>query len=106
MALAITKNNYQSEVLQAQEPVIVDVFASWCGPCQHMKPIFAQLEEELGQQYIFGTLNVEEDRELSMELGVSSIPSFLFFKNGSLVAKEVGMMSADAFKEKIAKHLK
>lgn len=104
MAHAITKKNYELEILNAVHPVIIDVYAPWCGPCQFMKPIFEQLEKEFSSQIIFATLNVEEDRELSIELGISSIPAFLFFNNGILVAKEVGSMSYEDFTLKIKKH--
>jgi thioredoxin 1 len=104
MAHAITKKNYELEILDAVRPVILDVYAPWCGPCQFMKPIFEQLEKEFNSEIIFTTLNVEEDRELSIELGISSIPAFLFFNNGTLVAKEVGSMSHEDFVSKIKKH--
>jgi len=104
MAHAITKKNYTQEIINAPMPVILDVYAPWCGPCQFMKPIFEQLEKELNTKIIFATLNVEEDRELSIELGISSIPAFIFFNQGSLVAKEVGSMSHDEFITKIKKH--
>lgn len=104
MAHAITKKNYELEVLDAIVPVIVDVYAPWCGPCQFMKPVFEQLEKEFEKQISFGMLNVEEDRELSIELGISSIPAFLFFNNGKLIAKEVGSMSHAEFLAKIKKH--
>jgi thioredoxin 1 len=105
MARAITKKNYESEVLKSNLPVIIDVYASWCGPCTFMKPIFTQLEQEFENRILFATLNVEEDRELSIELGISSIPAFLFFNNGVMVGKEIGTMSYEEFLEKIKKHL-
>ena len=103
--LTITKENYQTEVLDSKIPVILDVFAVWCGPCQHMKPIFEALEKEMGDSYKFATLNVEDDRALSVELGVSSIPSFFFFKEGKLIAKELGLMNLQTMKQKILSHL-
>lgn len=98
MAISISKSNYQKEVIESKKPVIIDVFAVWCGPCQMMKPVFAALEKELGQAYVFATLDVEAERELSTELGVTSIPSFLFFNKGQLIGKEVGVINADTFK--------
>ncbi|HTM05610.1 MAG TPA: thioredoxin family protein [Patescibacteria group bacterium] len=99
MAISISKANYQTEVIASKKPVIIDVFAVWCGPCQMMKPVFAALEKEYGHAYIFATLNVEEDRDLSTELGVTSIPSFLFFDKGKLLGKEVGVINTDVFKK-------
>jgi thioredoxin 1 len=99
MAISISKANYQTEIIDSKKPVVVDVFAVWCGPCQIMKPVFAALEKEYTHKYVFGTLNVEEDRELSTELGVTSIPSFLFFNNGKLLGKEVGVINVDVFKK-------
>ncbi|RTL06851.1 thiol reductase thioredoxin [Candidatus Dependentiae bacterium] len=99
MAISISKANYQKDVIESKKPVVVDVFAVWCGPCQMMKPVFADLEKEFEEQYVFATLNVEEDRDLSTELGVTSIPSFLFFNKGKLIAKEVGFINADVFKK-------
>jgi thioredoxin 1 len=104
MPISITNMNYKTEVLDSKQAVIMDVFALWCGPCQHMKPVFEAVEKELGATYKFVTLNVEEDRDLSAELGVSSIPSFLFFQNGKLLAKEVGVFGQEALKELIKNH--
>ena len=104
MAISITSANYQQEVVQSEIPVIVDVFAVWCGPCHHMKPIFESLEKEFVGIYKFATLDVEEDRQLSIDLGITSIPTFLFFKNGILVGKEVGSLSADRFKDQLKKY--
>jgi len=97
MSLSITKANYQKEVIECVMPVVVDVFAVWCGPCQMMKPTFTALEQKFSGKYKFVTLNVEEDRELSTDLGITSIPSFLFFNKGKLLGKEVGMIGQDAF---------
>jgi thioredoxin 1 len=104
MAMSITKKTYEEEIIDKKKSAIIDVFAPWCGPCQHMKPIFAQLEQELGNNYLFATLNVEDDRELSMSLGISSIPTFIFIKDGIVTGKEVGMMSVDQMRAKIQEY--
>jgi thioredoxin 1 len=106
MAIAITQENFEKEVKQATMPVVVDVYATWCGPCQYMAPIFAELEAELDTKYKFAKLNVDEARELSNQFGVTSIPTFLFIKNGSLVGKETKSMSKEVLKEKIENYLK
>lgn len=101
MAISITNDNFEKEVLQEPKPVIVDIYASWCGPCQMMAPIFDELEKEMGDDYKFVKLNVDEARELSIQLGVTSVPSFLFFVDGNVQSKEVGYMSKEDLQTKI-----
>lgn len=101
MPVLITKDNYEQEIKHASKPVVLDVFATWCGPCQHMMPIFEELEKELGGQYIFAKLNVDESRELAIEFGVTSIPTFVFIQNGKVKAKEVGFMNKEELRQKI-----
>lgn len=105
MAIVITQDNADQYLKRSAKPVIVDVYAHWCGPCQIMAPIFEELERELGSHYVFAKLNVDEARETSIQLGVTSVPTFLFIKNGTIVGKEVGSMSKEDFQEKIAQHL-
>lgn len=95
MPITITKENFENEVSKSSKGVIVDVYASWCGPCQQMMPIFEELEKEHGTKYKFTKLNVDESRELAMQFGVSSIPTFLFFKNGTLLGKETGYIDKE-----------
>lgn len=105
MAISITQENYHKEIQQSAKPIIIDVFATWCGPCQHMAPLFEELEAEMGSDYTFAKLNVDEARELSIQFGVTSVPTFLFIKNGLIKAKETGSMSKQTLKEKIEKYL-
>jgi thioredoxin 1 len=102
MALAITPDNYEKEIKQANKPIILDIYATWCGPCQQMAPILEELEKEFGSTYKFVKMNVDEGREISIkEYGVTSVPTFVFIKDGIVKGKETGYMNKDTFKEKI-----
>jgi len=100
MPIAINSDNVKKEVNESSLPVIIDVFATWCGPCQQMMPIFEELEKELSDTYKFASLNVDEARELSIEYGVTSVPTFIFVKNGEIKGKETGYMSKEDLKRK------
>lgn len=101
MIITITKDNVKKEVQESKKPVVIDIFATWCGPCQHMKPIFEQLDQELGDLYVFAQLNVDEARELAITYGVTSVPTFVFIKNNQVVGKITGYMSKDELQNKI-----
>lgn len=101
MAIVITKDNFEKEIAQSTLPVIIDVFATWCGPCQQMMPIFHELEQEMGTRYKFAKINVDEARELSIQYGVTSVPTFIFIKDNQVKAKETGYMSKEELIEKI-----
>ena len=106
MAIAITQDNFEKEIQQETKPVVLDVYASWCGPCQQMMPIVEELEQELGDTYKFAKLNVDEARDISIKYGVISVPTFLFIQNGEVKGKETGYMSKEVLKEKIESSLK
>jgi len=102
MAISITPDNHDKEVKQSQQPVILDIYATWCGPCQQMNPILEELEKEMGDQYTFAKLNVDEGRDISIkDYGVTSVPTFVFIKDGVVKGKETGYMSKDTMREKI-----
>jgi thioredoxin 1 len=105
MPISVTEQNFEKEVVQESKPVIVDVFATWCGPCQQMEPIIDELEKEMSD-YKFAKINVDEARDLSIKYGVISVPTFLFMKNGEVKGKETGYMSKEVLKEKIEAALK
>ena len=101
MIITVTKENFSKEIEHAEKPVIIDIFATWCGPCQMMKPFFEELAKELGNHYIFAEINVDDSRELAIQFGVSSVPTFIFMKDNQILSKEVGYLSKDALKTKI-----
>lgn len=103
MAVSITPQNFESEIAQEKKPIILDVYATWCGPCQQMMPIVEELEQELGDKYKFAKLNVDEAREISIRYGVTSVPTFIFIQNNVVKGKETGYMSKESLLEVIEK---
>ena len=103
--ISVTRHNFDTEIKQSKKPVVIDVFATWCGPCQHMEPSYKELAEELSDKYTFGKLNIDEARDIAVEFGIMSVPTFLFWKKGELIGQEVVYMSKDELKEKIITHL-
>lgn len=90
-ALHITKENFNEEVLNAKEPVLVDFWASWCGPCQMLAPIVEQLADEVTDAKIC-KVNVDDQPELAAQFNVMSIPTLLVFKDGKIANKSVGVI--------------
>ena len=101
MTVEITKDYFEEVVLKNDLPVLVDFWATWCGPCKMIGPIVEELSEELAGKAVFGKLNVDNQPELAMQFQVMSIPTLLLFKNGEIVNKKVGFMP----KEKLAEML-
>lgn len=83
-------SNFQEEVLQAEQTVVIDFWAAWCGPCRMIAPIIEELAEEYSGRAIIGKLNVDENRQLAIDYGVMGIPTLLFFKGGQVVERVVG----------------
>ena len=91
-AIEITKENYEAEVLQSDKPVMLDFWASWCGPCQMVSPVIEQIGEE-NDSIRVGKVNVDEQGELTMQFRVVSIPTLVVMKGGEEVNRIVGAAS-------------
>ena len=94
----LTKENFEAEVLKSDIPVLVDFWASWCGPCMMLSPVIAELAEELEGKVKVGKVNVDEQSELAMKYRVASIPTLLLFENGELKKTSVGFMPKSEIK--------
>lgn len=88
-AMHITKNNFQEEVIRSDKPVLLDFWASWCGPCQMVGPILEEIAKEHSDIKV-GKINVDEERELAEQFQVMSIPTLMVVKDGRIVNQAVG----------------
>jgi len=93
MAIHFTDENFNEEVLASNIPVLVDFYADWCGPCKMLAPVIETLATEMEGKVKIGKLNVDEASETARQYGIMSIPTLLYFKNGEVVNKTVGVVS-------------
>ena len=102
MEIELTSSNFETEVLNSEIPVLVDFWATWCGPCRMLAPVLAQIAEEKSGTLKVGKVNVDESAELAAKYGISSIPALLLFKNGHVSAQTVGFMQKPELERFIA----
>ncbi len=101
MALEITDANFQEVVLDSDKPVLVDFWATWCGPCRTISPMIDELATELEGKAVVGKVNVDDNSEIPQNYGIRNIPTLLVFKNGELVDKMVGVVPKGQMIEKL-----
>ena len=99
MEVQITNENFES-LKNGNLPLVVDFWATWCGPCRMVAPIISELAEEYDGKIVVGKCDVEENDDLAAEFGIRNIPTILFIKNGEVVDKLVGAVSKAVFEEK------
>ncbi|MCQ2499061.1 MAG: thioredoxin [Lachnospiraceae bacterium] len=94
--LIITVDNFEEEVLKATKPVVVDFWATWCGPCRMQGPIIEKFAEEFEDKYIVGKVDVDEQEDLAAKYSIMSIPTIKIFKNGEVAATAIGVQSRES----------
>lgn len=101
MVTVVTTDTFENEVLKSDKPVLLDCFATWCGPCKAMAPILDVMSEKFAGQLKVCKLDVDEDGGVIRRYRVMSIPNFLFFKDGQMVKQAIGAMDPESFEKLI-----
>ena len=91
--IVLTEKNFEEEVLNSDKPVLVDFWATWCGPCRMLAPTIAKIAEEQEGKIKVGKIDVDEEPELAAKYGIASIPTLMVFKGGQVVKSSVGVQS-------------
>lgn len=91
--IKLTKQNFENEVIKSDKPVLVDFWATWCGPCRMIAPVIAEIAEEADGKFKVGKVNVDEESELASMFRIMSIPTLMVFKDGKPVNTVVGLRS-------------
>lgn len=101
MALEFTDANFETSVLKSDKLSVVDFWAEWCGPCRAIGPVIEELSKEYDGKVNIGKVNVDNNSNVSMEYGITSIPAILFFKDGQIVDKIIGAVPKSVLEKKI-----
>ena len=102
MEVILTESNFEQEVLKSEIPVLVDFWATWCGPCRMLAPTIAQIAEEQAGKIKVGKIDVDEEPELAAKYGIASIPTLMVFKSGVVVKSSVGVQPKAAIEAMLA----
>jgi len=101
MAIEVTDANFENEVIKAGKPALIDFWAEWCGPCRMIGPIVNELAEEYGDKIVVTKMDVDSNPLIPGKYGIRNIPTILFFKDGEVADKQVGVVPKTALAQKI-----
>lgn len=99
MALELTDANFEEKVLKSDKPVLVDFWAEWCGPCRMVGPVIEEISNDYTDKAVVAKLDVDTNQEFAAKYGVRNIPTVLFFKDGEMVERKVGVAPKESYTE-------
>ena len=105
MPIEINDSTFEQEVLNSQEPVVVDFWAPWCGPCRKLGPVLEEISSEFAGKVKFVKINTDENLKTAQDYSISGLPSLLVFKNGKALERLVGLMPKSTIISNIEKHI-
>ncbi len=103
--VAVNDDNFQSEVIESEQPVLVDFSAEWCGPCKQLAPLVEEIAKEYNGRLKVAKIDVEESQQTAMKYGILSVPTLLFLRKGKVADQLVGNQPRQVLEERIAKVL-
>ena len=105
MAVELTDKNFEEITAQSDQPMMIDFWAAWCGPCRMVGPIVDEISKDYEGKAIVAKVNVDENPDISMKYGIRNIPTILFLKGGEVVDKSVGVVPKDVLTQKLDAHM-
>lgn len=100
----VSDSSFKADVIDAQQPVLVDFWAEWCGPCKQIGPALEQISDEMGEKIKIAKVNIDDDPETPAKFHVRGIPTLMIFKDGQVVATKVGAMTKSKLQEWVSEH--